>query len=243
MREEFSRAALLLGEEALQRLGKAHVAVFGVGGVGSFCCEALARAGIGSLSLFDSDTVARSNINRQIIALQSTVGRPKTEVMAERISDINPAAAVVSHPVFYTAENAEDFPLEGYDFIVDAIDTVSSKLILIERAYAAGVPIVSSMGTGNKLDPSRFRIDAIERTSVCPLARVMRYELKKRGLRGLRVLWSDEPPLVPAAGEPPAPGRRQTPGSLSFGPPVAGMLLAGEVVRSLAGAGKTITAV
>ena len=163
--------------------------------------------------------------------------------MAERISDINPAAAVVSHPVFYTAENAEDFPLEGYDFIVDAIDTVSSKLILIERAYAAGVPIVSSMGTGNKLDPSRFRIDAIERTSVCPLARVMRYELKKRGLRGLRVLWSDEPPLVPAAGEPPAPGRRQTPGSLSFVPPVAGMLLAGEVVRSIAGACKTITAV
>ncbi len=237
MKEEFSRAALLLGEEALCRLAASHVAVFGVGGVGSFCCEALARAGVGTITLFDSDTVSRSNINRQIIALQSTVDRPKVAVMAVRIVDINPDARVFPHQVFYTAENAEDFPLAQYDYLIDAIDTVSSKLTLIERAYAAGVPILSSMGTGNKLDPSRFRLGPIEKTSVCPLARVMRYELKKRSIQGLRVLWSDEPPHTPAQGsEPPAPGRRQTPGSLSFVPPVAGMLLAGEVIRTLAGA-------
>lgn len=176
-----------------------------------FAVRRLARAGIGSLSLFDSDTVARSNINRQIIALQSTVGRLKTAVMAERISDINPAAAVVSHPVFYTAENAEDFPLEDYDFIVDAIDTVSSKLILIERAYAAGVPIVSSMGTGNKLDPSRFRIDAIERTSVCPLARVMRYELKKRESAGCASCGRMSRPWFPPRESRPPPAAARPP--------------------------------
>lgn len=235
MKEEFSRAALLLGDEAIDRLANAHVAVFGVGGVGSFCCEALARAGIGKLSLFDSDVVSRSNINRQIIALQSTVGQPKVEVMAKRIADINPDAKVFPHAVFYTAENAGEFLLDGFDYVVDAIDTVSSKLTLIEQASAAGVPILSSMGTGNKLDPSRFRIGPLEKTSVCPLARVMRYELKKRGIRHLQVLWSDEPPLTPAQGEAPAPGRRQTPGSVSFVPPVAGMMLAGAVIRALSG--------
>ena len=227
MREEFSRAALLLGEEALQTLGKSHVAVFGVGGVGSFCCEALARAGIGSLSLFDSDTVARSNINRQIIALQSTVGRLKTAVMAERISDINPAAAVVSHPVFYTAENAEDFPLEDYDFIVDAIDTVSSKLLLIEQARAAGAKVISCMGAGNKLH-TEFEIADIEKTSVCPLARRMRTELKKRGIQGVLAVYSKEPPLRPQDGE-------RAPASISYVPGAAGLTLAGAVIRDLLG--------
>lgn len=234
MKEEWSRAALLLGREGLARLERARVAVFGVGGVGSFCCEALARAGIGALDLFDPDTVTPSNINRQIIALHSTVGRLKAQVMQERIADINPGAAVRAFPVFYAAENAAEYPLDGYDYVVDAIDTVSSKLVLIERARAAGVPVLSCMGTGNKRDPARFRIDPIERTSVCPLARVMRYELKRRGIAGVRVLWSDEPPLSPAPSEEAAPGRRQVPGSLSFVPPVAGMLLAGEVIRSIA---------
>ena len=238
MREEFSRAALLLGEEALQRLGKAHVAVFGVGGVGSFCCEALARAGIGSLSLFDSDTVARSNINRQIIALQSTVGRPKTEVMAERISDINPAAAVVSHPVFYSAENAEDFPLERYDFIVDAIDTVAGKIAIIEKANEAGVPVISSMGAGNKTDPTAFKVADLYDTSVCPLAKVMRKECKKRALKNVKVVYSTEK-AVKQKSTPDSddvnPCRRSTPGSLSFVPSVAGLIIAGEVIKDVSG--------
>ncbi len=234
MKEEWSRTALLLGEEAVERLAQARVAVFGVGGVGSFCCEALARAGIGFLALFDPDTVAPSNLNRQLIALHSTVGQPKTTVMKNRIADINPDAQVEAYPIFYDAQNADQFPLNRYDYVIDAIDSVSSKLMLIERACAAGVPILSCMGTGNKCDPTRLRIDPIERTSVCPLARVMRYELKRRGIRGIRVLWSDEPPLSPAPSHETVPGRRQIPGSLSFVPSAAGLILAGEVILSLA---------
>lgn len=233
MREEFTRSAMLLGEEAIERLAEKQVAVFGVGGVGSFCTEALARAGIGALTLFDHDKVATSNINRQIVALQSTVGQPKAEVMRERILDINPDASVTVYQVFYTAENADEFDLSGYDYIVDAIDTVSAKLELIERATRLGVPIISSMGTGNKLDPLRFTIADIYSTSVCPLAKVMRYELRRRGIRALKVLYSTETPLMPKNSEPPAAGRRQTPGSVSFVPSVAGLMIAGEVIKDL----------
>lgn len=234
MKEQFCRSAMLLGEQAIDRLANKRVAVFGVGGVGSFCVEALARAGVGALMLFDADDVAVSNLNRQIIALHSTVGRPKVEVMRERINDINPDAAVEAYQVFYTAQNADQFDLSRCDYIVDAIDTVSAKLELIERATRLEVPILSSMGTGNKLDPARFEIADVYKTSVCPLARVMRYELRRRGIPALKVLYSTEPPLTPTQMESPAAGRRQTPGSLSFVPPVAGMMIAGEVVRTLA---------
>ena len=234
MKEEFSRSALLIGEEKIDRLAGAHVAVFGVGGVGGFVAEALCRAGIGTLSLFDRDTVSRSNLNRQIIALQSTIGQEKTEVMAARCRDINPDVTVYPHAVFYDASTADDFPLSAYDYVVDAIDTVSSKLLLAERANAAGVPLISAMGAGNKLDPSLFRVSDITNTTVCPLARVMRRELKLRGIRHLKVVWSPEPPLTPAPCEN-APGRRQTPGSMSFVPGTAGLLPAGEVIRDLAG--------
>lgn len=233
--EQFTRTAMLLGAPAVERLLRAHVAVFGVGGVGSFCVEALARAGVGSLSLFDPDTVAPSNLNRQLIALHSTLGQQKVEAARNRILDIHPQAQVFAHPVFYSAENAGQYDLSAYDYIVDAIDTVSSKLLLIERARAAGTPVLSCMGTGNKLDPSRLALADISETSVCPLARVMRYELKKRGISHLRVVYSPEPPCTPIGGEPPAPGRRQTPGSVSFVPSAAGLLLAAEVVRCLTG--------
>lgn len=228
-----SRTAALLGTAGVKKLENAHVAVFGVGGVGSFAIEALARAGVGSLSIFDHDTVSDSNRNRQLIALTSTVGRKKVEVMAERIRDINPAAQVFPHPVFYDAETAPQFPLEQYDYILDAIDSVTSKLLLIAAANQAGVPILSSMGTGNKLDPSRFVITDIYKTSVCPLARVMRQECKKRGIPALRVLYSTEPPLPHRYELAVDAGRRQTPGSVSFVPSVAGLLLAGEIVTSL----------
>lgn len=234
MKEQFCRSAMLLGEEAIERLAKKRVAVFGIGGVGSFCTEALARAGIGTLMLFDSDEVALSNLNRQIIALHSTVGRPKVEVMRERIHDINPDAAVETYKVFYTAENADEFDLSHCDYIVDAIDTVSAKLELIERATRLGVPIISSMGTGNKLDPSHFKIADIYKTSVCPLAKAVRYELRRRGIRSLKVLYSTEPAITPQSLEAPAAGRRQTPGSISFVPSVAGLTIAGEVIRALA---------
>ncbi len=234
MHEQFCRSALLLGDEAIERLTRKRVAVFGIGGVGSFCTEALARAGIGRLILVDADVAALSNINRQIIALHSTVGQPKVEIMRERIKDINPDAAVTVHQVFYTAENADAVDLSDCDYIVDAIDTVSSKLELIERAKRLGVPIISSMGTGNKLDPSRFAIADIYSTSVCPLARVMRYELRRRGVQSLKVLYSTEAALVPKNLEPPAPGRRQPPGSISFVPSVAGLMIAGQVIRDLA---------
>lgn len=234
MQEAFARSALLLGDKAQEVLARSSVAVFGIGGVGGHAAEAIARAGVGKIDLFDPDTVSISNLNRQIVALHSTVGRYKAEVMAERIRDINPDCAVRAQTVFYEADNAAQYPLEQYDYLIDAIDTVSSKLTLIERAYAAGVPVISAMGCGNKLDPSRFEVALIEKTTVCPLARIMRRELKLRGIRGLKVVYSTEPALAPAASEEqPVTGRRTVPGSVSWVPGAAGLLLAGEAIKDL----------
>ncbi len=231
--EQFSRTAALLGDDGIERLSRARVAVFGIGGVGGYVCEALTRSGVGRLALFDRDTVSRSNLNRQIIALHSTIGRPKVEVMRERILDINPAAVVETFHVFYTPENADEFDLARYDYIADCIDTVSSKVELICRARAAGVPIVSSMGTGNKLDPTRLTVTDLAKTEGCPLARVMRRELRQRGITHLPVVFSNEPSAVRQA--PPAEeGRRSTPGSSAFVPSAAGLIMAGEIVRALA---------
>lgn len=233
-KEEFSRTAMVLGSDAVEKLKSAHIAVFGVGGVGGALCEALARAGVGSIDLFDNDSVSLSNINRQIIALHSTVGRPKVEVMRERILDINPACNVTVHQVFYLPENADDFPLSDYDYIADAIDTVSAKLELAVRAKAAGVPLIASMGTGNKLDPSRFEVTDISKTFGCPLARVMRRELKARGIHHLKVVFSSEEATTSPAETPEiALGGKRPPGSLSFVPPVAGFLMAGEIIKAL----------
>lgn len=235
MKEQFGRSAMLIGEEGIDMLQKRHAAVFGVGGVGSFCVEALARAGVGTLSLFDADKVDITNLNRQLIALHSTVGRDKVEVAAERVKDINPDAKVFAHKLFYTAQNADEIDLTQYDYVIDAIDTVSSKLELIERCNALGVPIISSMGTGNKLDPSRFVITDIYKTEVCPLAKVMRYELRKRGIKKLKVLYSPEPPIKPLKKAENSPPGRNSPGSMPFVPSVAGLMLAGEVIKDLLG--------
>lgn len=221
---QFSRTVTLLGEDSLKRLKNSHVAVFGVGGVGGFTVEALARCGVGKLTLFDSDNVAESNINRQIIALHSTVGKKKTEVMRERIKDINPDAEVICYNVFYLPENADEYDLSQYDYIVDAIDTVSAKLELITRATKNNVPIISSMGTGNKIDPTQFEITDINKTSVCPLARVMRRELKARGVKKLKVVYSKEQPRQ---------GNGRIPASCSFVPSVAGLIIASEVVKDI----------
>lgn len=231
--EQFSRTAALLGDDGIERLARARVAVFGVGGVGGYVCEALARSGVGAIALFDRDTVSRSNLNRQIIALHSTVGQPKVEVMRARILDINPAAEVETFHVFYTPENAGDFDLSRYDYIADCIDTVSAKVELICRARAAGTPLISSMGTGNKLDPTRLTVTDLAKTEGCPLARVMRYELRKRGITHLPVVFSNEPSAAKQA--PPAEeGRRSTPASAAFVPPAAGLIMAGEIVRAIA---------
>jgi len=232
----FARQRLVMGEEAMDRLARARVAVFGIGGVGSYVVEALARSGIKQLLLVDGDEVALTNLNRQLIALHSTVGRPKVEVARERVLDISPDARVEIYPVFVTPENLPDIPLEGCDYIVDAIDTVSTKLALAQRCRQLGVPLLSCMGTGNKLDPARLELADITETSVCPLARVMRRELKKRGIFHLEVLYSREVPVTPApGGEEAAPGRRAVPGSTAFVPPAAGLIIAGRVVRRLAG--------
>nr|WP_294582000.1 tRNA threonylcarbamoyladenosine dehydratase [uncultured Anaerotignum sp.] len=229
----FSRAELLLGEEALEKLRSARVALFGIGGVGSFAAEALARGGVGHITLVDGDTVSITNINRQLIALHSTVGKEKTAVMAERIADISPETEVETYPVVYGAENRDLLDFSTYDYVIDAIDTVTSKLILIEEAKKAGVPVISCMGTGNKFHPERFEVADISKTSVCPLAKVMRKELKVRGIKNVKVVYSKEEPQKPA--ESTETGKRQIPGSLSFVPPVAGLLLAGEVIRHIAG--------
>lgn len=229
----FSRAELLLGEETLHKLRSARVALFGIGGVGSFAAEALARGGVGHITLVDGDTVSITNINRQLIALHSTVGKEKTAVMAERIADISPETEVETYPVVYGAENRDLLDFSTYDYVIDAIDTVTSKLILIEEAKKAGVPVISCMGTGNKFHPERFEVADISKTSVCPLAKVMRKELKGRGIKNVKVVYSKEEPQKPA--ESPETGKRQIPGSLSFVPPVAGLLLAGEVIRHIAG--------
>lgn len=229
----FSRAELLLGEEALEKLRSARVALFGIGGVGSFAAEALARGGVGHITLVDGDTVSITNINRQLIALHSTVGKEKTAVMAERIADISPETEVETYPVVYGAENRDLLDFSTYDYVIDAIDTVTSKLILIEEAKKAGVPVISCMGTGNKFHPERFEVTDISKTSVCPLAKVMRKELKVRGIKNVKVVYSKEEPQKPATST--ETGKRQIPGSLSFVPPVAGLLLAGEVIRHIAG--------
>ena len=229
MSEKFSRTEMLLGKENMDKLKTAHVAVFGLGGVGGHVCEALARCGIGSFTLFDNDTVAESNLNRQIIATVDTLGMAKTEAMKNRILSINPDATIILHQAFYLPENADNYPLDGYDYVIDAIDTVSAKIELAVRAEKLNIPIISSMGTGNKLDPTQFKITDIYKTSVCPLARVMRRELKLRNVKSLKVLYSDEMPIKPnceTQGKP-------TPGSTSFVPSVAGLIIASEVVKDL----------
>lgn len=227
----FSRTAILIGEENLQKLKNARVAVFGVGGVGGYVVEALARSGVGSLDLIDKDTVSESNVNRQIIALHSTVGKLKTEVAAERAKDINPDICVRTHNLFYLPETANQFDFSAYDYIVDAIDTVSGKIALIERAKEANTPVISSMGAGNKLDPTKFEVADISKTSVCPLARVMRRELKKRGVEHLKVVYSKEEPLPsPLIDEE---SGKSIPGSIAFVPSVVGLIIAGEVIKDL----------
>lgn len=223
MSDRFTRTEFILGKENLKTLWDSRVAVFGIGGVGSYAAEALARAGIGALDLIDGDVVEITNINRQLIALRSTIGREKAQVMKERIFDIDPKVRVTAHRCFFLPDT--EFDLSAYDYIVDAVDTVSAKIELIARAEAAGVPVISSMGTGNKLDPTAFEVERIEKTSVCPLAKVMRKELKKRGIAGVKVVYSKEEPI--------RRGQRSVPASVSFVPPVAGMILAGEVVKDL----------
>lgn len=237
MLEQFLRTEMLLGSEALTRLQSARVAVFGLGGVGGYAVEALARSGVGSLDLIDSDTVSVSNLNRQILATHSTVGMLKVDAARNRVLDINPACNVKTWPVFYTPDTADSFDFTQYDYIVDAIDTVTGKLALVERAKAAGTPIICCMGTGNKLDASAFQVADISKTTMCPLARVMRRELAKRGIRHLKVVYSQEETLTPTGWEEEAAalGKRQIPGSVAFVPGAAGLLLAGEVVRDLAG--------
>lgn len=231
----FSRTELILGKEAMERLARARVAVFGIGGVGGYAAEALARSGVGALELIDSDTVSESNINRQIIALHSTVGKFKTDAAAERLRDINPELRITARNTFFTPENAGEFDFAQYDYIVDAIDTVSGKIELAVRAEMAGTPVISAMGAGNKLDPAAFEVADIYSTSVCPLARVMRRELKKRGVGALKVVYSRETPVVPRGGETGADERGRAPGSVAFVPPVVGLIIAGEVVRDIAG--------
>ena len=238
MNEQFIRTALLLGEDGIKRLNDAHVAVFGIGGVGSFAAEALVRAGVGALDFFDADDVSVSNINRQLIATHKTVGMPKVDVMSKRALEINPDVKITANCVFYDAANADEYDLSKYSYIIDAIDTVSSKLLLIERAKATHTPIISCMGAGNKLDASSFEVSDIYKTSVCPLARVMRRELKLRGIKDLKVVYSKEEPITPIAGltlgETLPEGKRQIPGSISFVPSAAGLILAGEVIKDIA---------
>ena len=233
MKEQFLRTEMILGAQALDKLSRSHVAVVGLGGVGSYAAYALARAGVGELTLLDQDTVSVSNINRQLYALHSTVGRYKSDVMAERIRDINPDCAVTSLPSLYSEETKEEFFSISYDYIIDAIDLVSCKLSLIQTALARQIPIISAMGTGNKLDPTQFQITDISKTSGCHLARIMRRELRARGIEHHTVLFSRELPKTPQALESPPPGRRTIPGSVSWVPSCAGLMLAGYVVQEL----------
>ncbi|MBQ3517189.1 MAG: tRNA threonylcarbamoyladenosine dehydratase [Lachnospiraceae bacterium] len=247
MSERFSRTEMLLGAEAMDKLKNAHVAVFGVGGVGGYTAEALVRSGIGTLTLIDSDTVAESNLNRQIIATTKTIGRYKTEVMKERALEINPDIAVEERRCFFLPDNASEFDFTQYDYVVDAVDTVTAKLALAEAANKAGVPIISCMGAGNKLNPGAFEITDLYKTSVCPLAKVMRRECKQRGIRKLKVLYSKEEAIKPIVKDAECgseetmvdikqnTGRRATPGSVAFVPSVAGLMIAGEVIRDLTG--------
>ena len=235
MDDLFARTRLLLGQDGLDRLAAARVAVFGVGGVGGYVVEALARSGVGALDLIDSDTVDATNLNRQIIATVDAIGRSKVEVAAERVASINPSCVVRAHQCFFLPETAGQFDFAAFDYVVDAVDTVSAKIALVEAAFAARVPIVSSMGAGNKLDPTAFRVADVYETSVDPLARIMRRELRRRGIPSLKVVYSTEPPLVPADDDMAVKdGTRPAPGSVAFVPSVAGLILGGEVVKDLA---------
>ena len=237
MEQQFSRTWLLLGDDAMTRLAKARVAVFGIGGVGGYTLEALARSGIGALDLIDSDKVSITNINRQIFATHSTVGMLKVEVARQRLLDIHPNLRITTHPVFYTPETADQFDFSQYDYIVDAIDTVTGKLCLAQQAFAVGVPIISCMGAGNKRCGTAFQVADISKTTICPLARVMRKELKKRGISHMKVVYSTEEAMTPVGAEEEAAaiGKRQIPGSMSYIPGIAGLLLAGEVIKDLSG--------
>ena len=248
MSDQFERTELLLGREAIDKLAHSRVAIFGVGGVGGYVCEALVRSGVAAFDLIDKDTVALSNLNRQIIATRKTIGKYKAEVMRDRILEINPDADVRIHNCFFLPENADEFPYEEYDYIVDAVDTVTAKIALVMKATDKNIPIISSMGAGNKLDGSMFRVADIYKTKVCPLAKVMRRELKKRGVKKLKVVYSEELPVRPirnvesdSKAEENNPldekkiRRKDTPGSVAFVPSVAGMIIAGEVVKDLCG--------
>ncbi|MBQ9827640.1 MAG: tRNA threonylcarbamoyladenosine dehydratase [Lachnospiraceae bacterium] len=240
MSERTSRTEMLIGSDAVDLLRTKRVAVFGIGGVGGYAAEALARAGVGTIDLIDSDTVAESNLNRQIIALTSTLGRPKSEVMAERIHDIDPGIKVNARQMFFLPETEDQIDFREFDYVLDAIDTVTGKIRLIECCREAGVPVISAMGAGNKLDPSAFRVADIYDTKVCPLAKVMRKELKKRGIEHLKVVYSEEPPLkgdAEAGTELKASGR-PAPGSISFVPGVCGLIMVGAVIKDLAGIGR-----
>ena len=250
MLDQFSRTQLLIGRDGIDRLSRARVAVFGIGGVGGYVCEALVRSGVGAFDLIDDDRVCLTNLNRQILATRKTVGKYKAEVMAERMSEINPNVDITIHKCFFLPENADDFPFNEYSYVVDAVDTVTAKLEIILRAKAEGVPVISAMGAGNKLDAGRLKVADIYETSVCPLARVMRYELRKRKVKSLKVVFSDEKPtrpiedmsiscrthcICPPDAKHKCTERRDIPGSTAFVPAVAGLLIAGEVVRDIAG--------
>ena len=239
MLNQFSRTALLVGQGAIEKLQACRVAIFGIGGVGGYVAEALARSGVGCFDLIDNDTVALTNLNRQIIATHDTIGQPKVQVMAERIHAINPEAVVHVHQCFFLPENAHEFDFAQYDYVVDAVDTVAAKIAIIMAAKAANVPVISSMGAGNKMDPGKFQVADIFKTSVDPLARVMRQEMKKRGVKKLKVVYSTELPLTPVDAEgacqAEAPQRRALPGSTAFTPSAAGLLLASEVMKDLSG--------
>lgn len=254
MLTQFSRTELLLGKEAMEKLKNSRVAVFGIGGVGGYVCEALVRSGVGSFDLIDDDKVCLTNLNRQIIATRKTVGKYKTEVMKERILDINPDAKVEIHNCFFLPENADEFPFSEYDYVVDAVDTVTAKISLVMKAQECHVPIISSMGAGNKLDGSQFKVADIYKTKVCPLAKVMRRELKKRGVKKLKVVYSEEMPtrpvedmaiscrthcICPPGAQHKCTERRDIPGSVAFVPSVAGLIIAGEVIKDLCRQAKT----
>ena len=250
MLNQFSRTQLLLGESAMQELANKRVAVFGIGGVGGYACEALVRSGIGAFDLIDDDKVCLTNLNRQIIATRKTVGKYKTEVMKERMLEINPNVDVRIHNCFFLPENADKFPFDEYDYIIDAVDTVTAKISIIMKANELGIPVISSMGAGNKLDPTAFRVADIYKTRVCPLAKVMRRELKKRGVKKLKVVYSEEQPtrpiedmsiscrtncICPPGAEHKCTERRDIPGSVAFVPSVVGLIIAGEVIKDIAG--------
>ncbi len=234
MSERLSRTEILIGTQALERLKSSRVCVFGVGGVGGYVVEALARSGVGAIDVVDNDQIAVSNLNRQIIALESTIGRDKVEVIRERIHDINPDIKVVTHKCFYLPETASQFDFTSFDYVVDAIDTVTAKIDIILKCTELGVPVISSMGTGNKLDPTQIDVTDIYKTDVDPLAKVMRRELKKRGIKKLKVVYSKEKPIAPQVDpELIKDGNRPAPGSSAFVPPVAGLVIAGEVIKDL----------